>query len=155
MAIADDQIAFFRANPPNADRVAALIAQLLFVETQAHSFLGDEDDFVVAVGQLRVDQAIVLLDLDGDDAAFPDVAVIGEVRFLHDARSGGEERCEDSRPRSRPRCSAPVPDFLAWTRMVRGDFFVGAQFQQVRDRAALGGAAHLRNLINFLDVGAA
>ena len=57
----DDVIAFVRTNAPDADRVAALIAQLLLVKAEAHPFLGDQDDLVIAVGQLGVDQAIVLL----------------------------------------------------------------------------------------------
>ena len=60
IASADDVVAFVRADAPDADGVAALIAQLLFVEANAHAFVGDEDDFVVAVGELGVDQAVVL-----------------------------------------------------------------------------------------------
>jgi hypothetical protein len=36
-----------------------------------------------------------------------------------------------------------------------GDFFVGLQFEQVGDAAALGGAAHVGHLMDALDVGAA
>jgi hypothetical protein len=42
-------VAFLGANSPNADRVAALIAQLFFVKSQAHSILGDEHDLVIAI----------------------------------------------------------------------------------------------------------
>src|SRR4030095_14752330 len=44
-----DVIAFPRANSPNADCIAALIAQLFFVKSQAHSILGDEHDLVIAI----------------------------------------------------------------------------------------------------------
>ena len=40
-------------------------------------------------------------------------------------------------------------------RMVAAIFSSGAQFEHIRDRAALGGAAHLRNFVNLLDVSAA
>ena len=36
----------------------------------------------------------------------------------------------------------------------RGDFLVRAQLEKIGDGAAFGGAAHLRNLVNFLDVSA-
>ena len=44
-----DVIAFLRANAPNADRVAALVAQLFLVKAQAHSLVRDENDLVVAI----------------------------------------------------------------------------------------------------------
>src|SRR6266446_5945948 len=47
--VGHDMVAFLRANSPNADSVAALIAQLFFMEAQAHSVCCDEDDLVVAV----------------------------------------------------------------------------------------------------------
>src|SRR5204862_6421672 len=72
----NDVIVFLRANSPNADGVAALIAQLLFMETQAHSFSGDEHDLVVAVRQFRIDQTVAVFDLNGDDAAAANVRVI-------------------------------------------------------------------------------
>ena len=43
-----DVIALVRPNAPNADGVAALVAQLLLVKAQAHAFGRDEDDLVVA-----------------------------------------------------------------------------------------------------------
>ena len=50
---------------------------------------------------------------------------------------------------------APVPDALRLDANGRGDFFVAAQLEQVRDGAAFGGAAHLGNFVNLLDIGAA
>ena len=52
-------------------------------------------------------------------------------------------------------CARAGPRFLGLNPDRRGDFLVGAQLEQVGDGAALGGAAHFRNLVNFLDVGAA
>src|SRR5262249_29708121 len=45
----DDVIFFIRANSPDADGVAALVAELLFVEAQAHAVHGDEDELVIPV----------------------------------------------------------------------------------------------------------
>ena len=80
-----DDVALIGSNAPDANRIPSLIAQLLFVETQAHSFLGNEHDLVIAVGELGVDQAIVFFNLDSDDAAFPHIRVIGQIGFLNDA----------------------------------------------------------------------
>src|SRR5262249_41579544 len=44
-----DMIAFLRTNSPDAHGVAPLIAQLFFVEAQAHSIFRDKNDLVVAV----------------------------------------------------------------------------------------------------------
>src|SRR5262249_52444072 len=78
-------------NPPNPDGIAALIPQLFFVKAEAHPLRRDEDEFVVSVGELSVDESIPFFDLNRDDAAFSNVAVIGEIRFLHDTGL----RCED------------------------------------------------------------
>ena len=50
-------------------------------------------------------------DLDRDDAAFADVAVIGEIRFLHDAGAGRENDVQIFVPGFID-VFAPVPDFF-------------------------------------------
>ena len=92
-------IIFSGLNSPDANGVASLVAQLFFVKTQTHSFFGDEDELIVSGGKFRVDQTIVRLNLDGDDAAFADVGVIGKIRFFDDARAASRRRCADFRPR--------------------------------------------------------
>ena len=52
-------------------------------------------------------------------------------------------------------CVRAGAGFLCLNPNGRGDFLVGAQLEDIRDRASLGGAAHFRNLVNFFDVGAA
>ena len=44
-----DVIVFLGANSPDANRVAALVAQLFFVKSQTHSVFRDEHDFVVPI----------------------------------------------------------------------------------------------------------
>src|SRR5207247_8342885 len=56
-----NMIGLLRANSPDADGVAALIAQLFLMEAQAHSVFCDEDDLVVAVRQLPIDQTVAVL----------------------------------------------------------------------------------------------
>ena len=71
-------------NAPHTYRVAPLISQLLLVETQAHTFLGNQHKLVVAVRELCGDQAIALLDLNRDNATFAHVSVVGKIRFFDD-----------------------------------------------------------------------
>jgi len=87
-------IIFLRPNSPNTDSIASLIAQLFFVKPQAHSFLGNEDELVVSRSKFRVNQAIIGLNLNGDDSAFSDVSVIGKVRFFYDAGASRENYME-------------------------------------------------------------
>ena len=49
---------------------------------------------------------------------------------------------------------APVPDSLRLHANGGRDFFLGAQLEKVGDRATFGGAAHLGNFVNLLDVSA-
>ena len=95
----DDVVVFFRANPPDTHCVAALIAQLFFMEAQAHTLFRDENDFVVPIGKLGVDQIIAFFDLDGDDPPFAHVGVVGEVRFFDDSRACRENNVEIFVPR--------------------------------------------------------
>ena len=86
----DDMVVFPWSNAPDADGISSLIAQLLFVEAEAHAFFRNENNLVVPIGELGVDQVIAFFDLDGDDAAFAYVRVIGKVRFFDDTRSRRE-----------------------------------------------------------------
>ena len=55
------------------------------MKAQTHSFFGDQDEFVISVGELRVDQTITFFNLDRDNPAFANVSIIGQVRFFDDA----------------------------------------------------------------------
>ena len=55
------------------------------MKTQTHSFFGNQNELVVSVRELGVDQTIAFFNLNGDDAALPNVPIIGKVRFLDDA----------------------------------------------------------------------
>ena len=105
---------------------------------------------VLAGGQFHVDQRVARLDADGDDAAFADVGEILQRGLLDRALLGGKEQKAGLFPRH---------VFLVRVRLghdadERGDFFARLQFQQVGDAAALGGAAHVGNLMHALDIDA-
>ena len=90
----DHPIFFVWTNAPDANCVASLVAQLFFMKAQTHSFFRDQNQLVVPVRELGVDQAIAFLNLDGDDAAFANVSIIGKIRFFDDARLAGEDDVE-------------------------------------------------------------
>ena len=145
---ADDVVALLRADAPDADRVAALVAQFLLVEANAHAVVRDEHDFVEAGGELAVDESVAFLDLDRDDAAFADVFEVAEVRLFHDAAAGREDDMQLVAPRF-------LIGLLALDADGRGDFFLGAQLEEVRDAAAFAGARAFGNFKDALDVAAA
>ena len=104
-------------------------------------------------GQLRVDQRVALLDADGDDAAFADVAEIrSSAVFLTVPCARGEEDVQFGCVQVRSSLFGPV---LAMDADEGGDFFVGLQFEQIGDAAALGGAAHVGDFMDALDIDAA
>ena len=109
--------------------------------------MGDKDDLVLAGGQFAINEAVALLDLYGNDAAFADVLEIVEVRFLHDAAAGGEDDVEIFVP-------GFLIGFLALDADGCGDFLLGAEFQEVGDGPTLAGAGALGNFKNAFDVAA-
>ena len=95
-----------------------------------------------------VDQAIVFLDLDGDDAAFADVLKIAEIRFLHDAGARAKRRRATFRSRFPRRSSVLGREW--WRRSFRR-CAVRADWRW----SGLCGARPLGNLVDSLDVTAA
>jgi hypothetical protein len=63
---ADHVVAFLRPDPPDAGRAAAHVASFFFVEPDAHAVFGDEDDFVVAVGEFDADEPVAALNGDAE-----------------------------------------------------------------------------------------
>ena len=76
---ADNIVAFFGADTPDAYCVAAHVAAVFLMEANAHAFVGDENHLVIAGGELAIDEAVFLFDVDGDNAAFADIAKITEL----------------------------------------------------------------------------
>src|SRR5438093_321986 len=150
---ADHLIYFVWANSPDADCVLALIAQLFLVKSKTHSFLGNQNNLVIAASQVGVDQAIAFFNLDGDDPAFANVPIIGKVRFLDDTRLCRENDVKIFVPGLIDRIRANAR-FLRLDSNRGGDFFFRSQLKNVGNRSAFSRASHLRNLVNFFDVGA-
>lgn len=143
----DNIVAFFGANAPDANGVAAHVAAVFFVETDAHALVGDENNFVVAGGEFAIDETVALLDGDGDNAAFADVSKVAEFGFFDDPAASGKEDREFVGPRL-------GVGFLALDTNGGGDFFLGPEFEKIGDRAAFAGARAFGNLKNPLHVAA-
>ena len=106
---------------------------------------------LVPLVSLHLDEVVALLDADGDDAALAAVGEILQRGFLHRALLRGEEDV-----------AARVPGDVVALRVLlrldadeRGDFLARLHLEQIGDGAALGGAAHVGNLVHPLDVDAA
>src|SRR4029453_619531 len=90
----NDVIVLSWPNTPYTNGVASLIAQLLLMKGQTHAFFRNENWLVVSVRELGIDQAIVRLDLDCNDAASTHVGVVGKIGFFDDARARRENDVE-------------------------------------------------------------
>ena len=67
-------------------------AHFRFAEKDGLAVVAGEEDHLLAVGELRADQFVVLVfEVDGDDAGRPRVGKFRELGFLHRAVLGGEE----------------------------------------------------------------
>src|SRR5690606_5107601 len=83
------------AHAGDALGVAALIAQIGFVEAHGLTAMRNEDDFVFAVGEHATDEAVVIAELDAAQTAFArGVGVIGEVGLFRDAVLGGHHEVQ-------------------------------------------------------------
>ena len=149
IAMATTIIALLRPDAPDADGVAALVAQFLLGEAHAHAFLGDEHDLVDAVGELasmrRSPSSIWM-------AMMPPLRMFLKSErfdFFTIPLRVAKTMCRLRRPGLPRRSSFPC------MRMVAAIFSPGFEFQEIRDRAALGRAAHLGNLVHLLDVDSA
>lgn len=103
--------------------------------------MGDEDDFVMSVGEADADEFVSLFDFDGDDAASAEVCVFGEVGFFDDAGGGSHDEVF---------LVAEVFDADEG-----GDFFAGLHFEDVGEGFAFCGASHFGDFVDFFDVDAA
>ena len=95
-----------------------------------------------AVGDARLDQFVVLVDADGDDAAGHDVGEVLERRLLDGALLRGEE-----------------DELALFFEVAHGqngaDVFAGLQVEQALHRLALARRAHVGNLVDLEPVDAA
>ena len=65
---ADQRVVADQADAFDAAGVAAHRPGVGFAEADGHAAVGDEHDFVAGLGDDDVDQLVVFLELDGDDA---------------------------------------------------------------------------------------
>ena len=105
----------------------------------------------MAGGQVDVNEHVALFDADGDDAAAMDVGKFLQGGFLDSALRGGAEDEVGLAPGE----VLLVGAGFGGDADHGGDFFVGFQFEEIGDAAALGGAAHVGDFMDALDIDAA
>ena len=88
---ADDVVALLERDAAVAGGGTTHGAEVLLVEADGHAVVGGEEDDLLAVGDAGGDELVVLLDVDGDDAARHDVGEVLEGGLLDGAVAGGEE----------------------------------------------------------------
>ena len=88
---ADDEVALAEVDAAVAGGGPAHGAEVLLVEADGEAVVGGEEDDLLAVGDFGGDELVVLVDVDGDDAAGHDVREVFEGGLLDGAVAGGEE----------------------------------------------------------------
>ena len=139
---ADDVVALLEGDAAVAEGGAAHGAEVLLVEADGHAVVGGEEDDLLAVGDAGGDELVVLVDVDGDDAAGHDVGEVLERGLLDGAVAGGEE------------------DVLAvFVEVADGedgdDFFAGLEVDERGHGLALAGGADVGDLVDLEPVDAA
>ncbi len=94
------------------------------------------------------DQVIPFIDSDGDDPVLIHVAIRGQLGFLHRAVFGRKENVT----RLFPRHILALSAFLGEHPDQGGDFFAFFELEEIGNAPAFGGAAHVRDFMNPLDI---
>ena len=139
---ADDIIVLGQVDAAHAVGGAAHGAHIVLVKADRHAQVRGEKDDLAAVGDARLDQLVVFVDADGDNAARHDVGEVLERRLLDGSLSRGEE------------------DELAFFFKIAdgqngADIFAGLQVEQALHGLALACRAHVGNLVDLEPVDAA
>ena len=88
---ADEVVSLAQVDAAVAGGGAAHGAEVLLVEADGHAVVGGEEDDLLAIGDAGDDELVVLLDVDGDDAARHDVGEVAQGGLLDGAVARGEE----------------------------------------------------------------
>ena len=88
---ADHVVVLGEVHAVDAAGVAAHGAHFGFAEQDGLAFVAGEENHLLAVGELRADQLVLLVEIDGDDAGGARIGEFGERRLLHRAVLRGEE----------------------------------------------------------------
>ena len=107
------------------------------------TIVGGNDDLIVALGQVAPDQAVALVQGNGDQTRFANVTELGQRRALNEAHLSDH------------RGVGVVLVHIGGLLQHQGDFFALLQLQQVDDVGALGSAAALWYLVTLQAVDAA
>ena len=139
---ADDVVALGEIHAVHAAGVAAHGAHFGFAEQDGLAVVAGEENHLLAVGELRADQFVVRVEVDGDDAGGARIGEFVERGLLHRAVARGEEN---------------VAAFLF--QIARGndggEVLVFLEFHQVGDGLAARGRRGFGNFVHLQPVDAA
>jgi hypothetical protein len=139
---ADDVVALLERDAAVTGGRTTHRPEVLLVEADGHAVVGGEEDDLLAVGDAGGDELVVLLDVDGDDAARHHVGEVLQRGLLHRAVASGEENV-----------------LVLFGQVADGedgnDFFAGLQRDERGHGLALACGADVGNLIHLEPVDAA
>ncbi len=131
----DDLVLIQEVHADYAHGGAASVAHVGLVEADALTELSHQDDVVLVVGQLDLDELVVLAKVDSCEAVLADVLVIGDLCLFNYAAPGGHEEV------------LIILIFLDGNH--GGNLLFGLQLQEVYNRGAASRARALGNLIGL------
>src|SRR5208282_751863 len=139
---ADDVIILVEIHAVDAACVAAHGAHFGFAEEDGLALVAGEEDHLLAVGELRADEFVLGIEVDGDDAGGAGIGKFGDRGFLHGAELGGHE-------------DEAALFFEVGGGDEGGELFVFLEFHEAGDGFAARGSGGFRQLVDFLPVNAA
>ena len=131
-------VALAQPNAAHTPGHAPLVTQLRFLKAIAHAVLGGQNELIAAVGQLDIQQLVILVNVDRDDAILADVDILRQVGLLDDALAGSQDH-ELRR--------IEIADGHGG-----GNGFILPQVQQVDDGFSTTDASAFRDLVDHLPV---
>ena len=139
---ADDVIVLVEVHAVHAAGVAAHGAHFGFAEEDGLAFVAGEENHLLAVGELRADEFVLVVQIDGDDAGRARVGKFRQRGFFHGADLGGHE-------------NEAAFFFEIRGGDKRGEFFVFLEFHEAGDGLAARGCGGFGQFVDFQPVDAA
>ena len=142
-------VALAQADAAHPDGVTPLRAHVVFAEANAHAVVRHQHHILLTCGQQGVDQAVALLQIDGDDTGLAVVGKVGQRGLLHRAVARGKDHIA---------AALAEGDVLAllvhaaFQPQHGGDVLLGLQVEQVLDGAPLRAAGGLVDLVHALHI---
>ena len=128
---ADDVILLVQIHAIHAAGVAAHRTHFGFAEEDGLAFVAGQENHLLAVGEFRADEFVLVLEVDGDDAGGTRIGKFGQRGLFHGAEFGGQEH-------------EAAFFFQIRGGHERGELFVFLEFHQVGDGSYRASRQRLR-----------